>query len=258
MLIVCVKEFLEFVFRFSRIFLISNTDKENAKKIFLLQKTGVCIEPGFMSPELCREYIHKIDTMISDGSVNVWQDDSAADNRIYFIDTIDSDFCDFYENKRIRSVLRDYIGIENPVGMLLAAKINFQDGNVGSGGGWHRDSPVTHQFKAVCYLNDVNNENGPFQYIKASHTKFNVIKNYVNKVFKPGQYRFTEQEVERYLQKNDAEVDSITGAAGTLVYADTKCIHRGKPVESGTRYVLFCYFWNDKIPPHFESLKQVK
>ena len=53
-------------------------------------------------------------------------------------------------------------------------------------------------------------------------------------------------------------VSSVTGNAGTLVFADTKGIHRGRPVEGGVIYVLFCYFWNDKVPNHFEKLKQVK
>jgi hypothetical protein len=81
----------------------------------------------------------------------------------------------------------------------------------------------------------VDDKNGPCQYINGSHTKFNVICNYFKKDFKPGQYRFTDGEVENYLQQNNKKIDSITGKARTLVYTDTKGIHRGKPVESDVR-----------------------
>ena len=38
----------------------------------------------------------------------------------------------------------------------------------GSGGSWHRDSYL-RQFKSLIYLNDVTDENGPFQVLTDSH-----------------------------------------------------------------------------------------
>lgn len=253
---VLLKELVELLLRKARRLFVSTNNGENEKIISVVENYGVAIEKNFISPHECERFITKIDNFIASGSSNVWQDDTKADHRIYFINEIDEDFNAFYENPKIREVLKAYTGTANPLGMLLAAKIEYKEGNLGSGGGWHRDSPVTHQFKAVCYLNDVDEQNGPFQYIRGSHRKGNVIRNYLNKVFKPGQYRFTEDEISNYLAENNKKVESVTGKAGTLVYADTKGIHRGKPVEQGVRYVLFCYFWHDKIPAHFESLKQ--
>lgn len=82
-----------------------------------------------------------------------------------------------------------------------------------------RDTLVTHQFKAICYLNAAGEQNGPFQYITGRYSKGNVIRYFFNKVFKPGQYRFTEDEIFNYLSENNKAVYSVTGKAGRLVYA---------------------------------------
>jgi hypothetical protein len=81
------------------------------------------------------------------------------------------------------------------------------------------DTSVTQQFKAICYLNDADEQNGPFQYIRGRYSKGNVIRYFFNKVFKPGQYRFTEDEIFNYLSENNKAVYSVTGKAGRLVYA---------------------------------------
>lgn len=256
MIYVLLKEFFESIIRNSRKILCLGFPALNKQKILL--NDGLYVESNFLSSAMCLRYIEKIEGFINSDNYSVWVDECGSDHRVYFVNTIDEEFNEFYKNIKIREILKAYTGTSDPVGMLLAAKIEYKEGNLGSGGGWHRDSPVTHQFKAVCYLNDVDEQNGPFQYIRGSHRKGNVIRNYFNKVFKPGQYRFTEDEISNYLAENNKKVESVTGKAGTLVYADTKGIHRGKPVEQGVRYVLFCYFWHDKIPEHFESLKQTR
>lgn len=256
MLISMLKEVAESLLRQKR--LLKSTSKKYIRNIITdLKSDGISIEEDFYTQDQCAEYRQRIDTMIASGSSNVWCDEQGSDQRIYFINEVDELFQDFYQHPKVRDVLAAYVGTTEPKGMLLAARIDHVEGNLGSGGGWHRDSPFTHQFKTICYLNDVTSDNGPFQYIKQSHRKFKVLKNYFNKTFKPGQYRFSEKEIENYLNKNpEQQVTDNVAKAGTLVFADTKGIHRGKPLNSGTRYVLFCYFWHNTIPPHFEALKQ--
>lgn len=248
-----IKEMAETLVRSYRRFTVGATSDD---KIKTLKKDGLVVVPNFLTKEHCAELCNKIDMLISSDSVNVWSDDVGSDKRIYFVNQIDSEFNIFYENKIIRNVLKNYTGSEDPDGMLLAARIEYKDNNKGSGGGWHRDSPVTHQFKAICYLNDVDEKNGPFQFIKASHNKINAISSCLNKVFKAGQYRFNENEISNYLKFSNSDITSVIGDAGTIAFADTKAIHRGKPLEEGVRYVLFCYFWHKGIPKHFDYLKQ--
>jgi hypothetical protein len=222
-----------------------------------LSRQGYHIVPNYLTPETCQKFRHKIDNIIESGGANVWRDSEGADSRVYFIDELDQDFKDFYETRYFREVLKEYTGIADPKGMLLAGKIDAVDGNIGSGGGWHRDSPVTHQLKAICYLSDVEANNGPFQYIVSSNNKRDVVMSYLKKLFLPGQYRFTEDEIEIYMESSGNHIAEMTAKAGTLLFADTKGIHRGKPIVNSQRYVLFCYFWDKKIPDHFDRLRQI-
>ncbi|MFT6734267.1 MAG: hypothetical protein ACJAS9_002462 [Polaribacter sp.] len=256
MLVSVIKEILESLLRNLR--RIPVRSKKYVRDIIsALNLDGISIEENFYTQDQCADYRQRIDAMIASGSSNVWCDEQGSDQRIYFINEVDELFQDFYQHPKVRDVLAAYVGTTEPKGMLLAARIEYVENNLGSGGGWHRDSPFTHQFKAICYLNDVTSENGPFQYIKQSHRKFKVLKNYFNKTFKPGQYRFSDKDIEGFLNSNpELHITDNVAKAGTLVFADTKGIHRGKPLSSGTRYVLFCYFWHNTIPPHFEALKQ--
>ena len=222
-----------------------------------LSSKGIFIRPGYLSPLLCKELRDSIDEYIDSGKCKVWVDAEEADHRLYFIDEIDSRFKGILNDKYFLDVLRLYTGISSPHSMLLAAKLVYKDGNQGSGGGWHRDSPFQHQFKAICYLNDVEESNGPFEFILGSHTKMRVLKDSICRYWRPGQYRFSDAEISRYLECVDVNKISVCGAEGSLVLADTKGIHRGRPIEKGIRYVLFCYYWNDGIPSHFERLRQV-
>ncbi|WP_435274809.1 phytanoyl-CoA dioxygenase family protein [Psychrobium sp. nBUS_13] len=253
---ILIKELGESLLRNIRLLGASKPSPQYINNIEALRRDGISVIPKFLSRKTCEEMIGKIDSYVESDAVNVWRDDEGADNRIFFINELDESFSEFYENKEIRNYLSSYLGISNPKGMLLAAKITFTEDNKGSGGGWHRDSPVSHQFKSVCYLNDVGTKNGCFQFIKSSHLKSNVLSSYFYKIFKPGQFRFSESDVNNYLLHNKSKVDSIEGSAGDLVLVDTKGIHRGRPLEGGVRYALFCYFWNNKIPDHFLNLRQ--
>lgn len=251
LVVVIIKEIIESLLRNFRLLFNKYSFPEKRE----LEKNGLYIKENFLSKEQCNQYIKRIDELL-DSDNNVWQDELGSDKRLYFIETLDEMFNKFYINPEIRNVLAAYTGTKNPKGMLLGSRIDFIDGNLGSGGGWHRDSPVTHQFKAICYLNNVSESNGPFQYIKESHCKSKVLLSYLKNVFRAGQYRFSDKEISNYLVTMNTEVTSVIGDAGTLVCTDTKGIHRGKPIQVGSRYVLFCYFWHDKIPKHFEQLKQ--
>lgn len=253
LIVVLLKELLESILRYIRLLCVKNKE---SLLIQTIKKDGFAVNKNFYSPEQCEMLRNKIDNYISEGKCNVWQDELGADNRVYFINEIDADFEEFYKSSIIRDILLKYTGTSKPNGMVLAGRIDAKKGNLGSGGGWHRDSPITHQFKAICYLSNVNEINGPFQYIKASHKKLNVIKSYLTGIFKPGQYRFTSSEIENYLDKFGNALTSFTAEEGTIAFADTKGIHCGKPIIEGSRYVLFCYFWHGKIPKQFEKLKQ--
>ena len=252
-----LKEILESIVRNLRKYCVPTLLNEKYRDaVNTLAEDGIYCDGTYFSPEDCENMRIKIDSHIESGDVNIWRDPQGADERIYYAEKIDPIFKRFFENEKIRDVLFCHTGISDPVGFVMAARITAKSYNLGSGGGWHRDSPVSHQFKAICYLSDVAAENGPFEYIKGSQRKLSIITSYLRGILKKGAYRFENREIDRYIDLTNLKAEALIAKEGSLIFADTKGIHRGRPIEKGTRYAVFCYFWDKKIPSHFAKYEQ--
>jgi len=118
--------------------------------------------------------------------------------------------------------------------------MDFKEGNAGSGGGWHLDSPHSLQFKAIMYLSDCSAENGPFQLIPGSHDRGLLLSLLAKGKRKPGQYRFTDAEVAA-MEGVVNQPHTFTGPQGTLILADVTALHRGSPIRAGSRHALTLY-----------------
>jgi hypothetical protein len=93
---------------------------------------------------------------------------------------------------------------------------------------FHSDPNSPRFVKAFFYLNDVDEEGGPFCYVKGSAArKFPGWR---------GKYRWTEEEIRRAYGP-DCLV-SLTGSVGDVLFADTTGFHRGTKVRSRDRSML--------------------
>ncbi|WP_370568031.1 2OG-Fe(II) oxygenase [Fortiea sp. LEGE XX443] len=97
---------------------------------------------------------------------------------------------------------------------------------------WHIDQEDRKVLKIIVYVNDVTDNQGPFQYIPLSLTSsiaqslkytYGYIRNQtMQKVISPSNYK------------------SCIGNSGTVVFAGTGGIfHRGKPPENSDRFTIF-------------------
>jgi hypothetical protein len=57
---------------------------------------------------------------------------------------------------------------------------------------------------------------------------------------KPGQYRFSDAEVSE-MRNLVAKPRTFTGQKGTLILADVTALHRGTPIQAGSRHALTLY-----------------
>ena len=139
----------------------------------------------------------------------------------------------------------------------LAAKVVAKPKNLGSGGGWHRDSMYEKQIKAILYLSDVSENNGPFQYVVGSNNKASVLRT-LNLHHGENLKRFRSEDLEAWCQRNQARIETITGSAGDVILVDTRGLHRGKPIVSEVRYALTNYYSAahrvDELAPEFRKL----
>ncbi len=216
---------------------------------------GFCVIPDFYPIVTCNEIRLEIDRLIKKYAPQIYRDKDDSDRRLFGADRISPIIARFYKNEFISRIITAHEKTKNIVGLTLAARMEYKPGNLGSGGGWHRDWAINKQMKAILYLSDVEEENGPFQYIKESHRHWNIIRDSLLNNFEFNQNRFTNEQIEKMIKKKPRKLKIFVAKAGTLILVNTRGIHRGMPIKSGTRYALTNYYWsNMPIPEHVEKL----
>lgn len=220
-----------------------------------LYNDGCAVIENLITKDECEKLIKKSIILEKLNPDRVCLESNDSDMRIYGIDNLDEDF-------KLKSISNDvdqwaqrFYRTKKIKYFQLLGHIKYSENNLGSGGGWHRDSPFSHQFKFILYLSDVHEKNGPFQYIKGSHKTKNIV-NYCRKSNENlSRYRFDDEVIDEILQKSDCnEIITVLGKAGTLLIADVKGLHRGKPLEEGERWATTRYYFKGKIPKYFRIL----
>ncbi|MEM8918566.1 MAG: phytanoyl-CoA dioxygenase family protein [Pseudomonadota bacterium] len=189
--------------------------------------------PAALGDELCSDLVSVIDETINDpNNGRIWQDELNSDVRILQFEKDIPDHIDQFGIEDHIANIDAFLGSTTRSWMLMANRLTPRPGNLGSGGGFHRDSPFSHQVKCIWYLSDVGPENGPFGYVDGTD------KNLVgqNRQFPLGQYRF---------ETIDQPVTEVVAPAGTLLVCDTRCIHGGVPIREGHRYAVTLYTFRE-------------
>jgi hypothetical protein len=206
-----------------------------------LERDGICIIQGFWSAEDCAAARAEIDRVITEYPKYV-NKNAKADKRIYGANNASALIDKFAKDEKLLSIASAYSRTDTTTAFTLAARMPASADNHGSGEGWHRDA-FLRQFKAILYLSDVAQENGPFQFIQDSHRESWILKDMKNGGLKYMQYRIEEEKITHILANKPGRLKTCTGLAGTLMLIDTSAIHRGKPIQAGTRYALTNYYF---------------
>jgi hypothetical protein len=208
-----------------------------------LEETGVCIVEGFWDPKTCAAARAEVDRVIEQYPKFV-NGNAKADMRVYGANNASALIGQFAEHPVLRNIATAYNCENTRTAFTLAAKLPASVGNQGSGEGWHRDA-FLRQFKAILYLTDVSPDNGPFQLVKDSHRRWQVLRDIWAGRLRYMQYRISEPEVAHILKGDQGRLLTYTAKAGTLILVDTSSIHRGMPIKEGTRYALTNYYFPD-------------
>ena len=204
-----------------------------------LRLNGFCTINEFINHRKCDELISLIDKHASEDYC--WRDKYNSDIRIFGIENIENDFKNIFKKMNLYNVFKKYISINKIYETVMAAKMTFNEKNIGSGGGWHRDTSNRRQLKFILYLSEVSEDNGCFQYIEKSHllnSKFSSAKILKNNFISQ---RYSNNEANLISNKLKLKIKSITGSKGSFIVVDTSGLHRGKPMNSGVRYALTNY-----------------
>ncbi len=235
----------------------SNFSEDEKKILYEIQKNGYVVIPDFIDNEFCDNCIKDMDLMMKNHQEVVQK---YSDLRIFGSEHFSENIMRFANNKFLKTLANHYNTIETENGFTLANVIEFSEDSkkLGSGGGWHRDSK-NRQFKAILYLNDVTVENGAYQIIKKSHKVLPLLDDIKTGGLDYKIVRYSDQQINKILNKNPERLHTLTGKAGTLIIKDCSAIHRGSPLKSGIRYALTNYYFyrnqiNTTLTKHFAPL----
>ena len=227
-----------------------------------LKKDGIVTLPGFYSKEFCNDVIKSIDQYIElnkinaekiqakvkdpafkrgvpmEDGTNYWIDSLGSDKRIMFSEKLSPNINSFSQNTKFLNQGQALLGHALKLEYTMANRTSFLSNNLGSGGGWHRDNNYQHGYKALVYLTDVNDTNGPFEYLKQTFT----LKNHLIDFPYPDKYQFTDEEISKFIAKYPHLYTRLTASAGTVVLFNVNAIHRGMPLKQGVRYALTNYY----------------
>jgi len=227
----------------------------NENKINNLKETikndGFLVFNHFFDAEVCKNIIKEINQFKENNENLIWKDGNNCEFRIFGAEKIDKKVMNFFSNEKLIDIGSECLGRKISNLMTMANMIKGEKNNLGSGSGWHRDD-INFQFKAIMYLSDVTDENGPFQLIKNSNKFFNIIEDSKKLKLDMLNTRIDDKSISLLDQ---SRVETITGKAGTLILVDTSLIHRGKPLVNGYRYALTNYYYPyyqvDSMKNHF-------
>lgn len=203
-----------------------------------LSDNGFFVIENFLSKSDCEKLINIFDESESKATV------VGSDRRIFGIENLSYDHkLIFSDSKVLFDIGEAHLNKKQILTTTLAAKLYPSNGADGSGGGWHRDSMLP-QFKAICYLTDVELENGPFEYIPESHKLFNKIKYELrSKIRKVANNpRYSEQQIEEYCKLFKTGKHTFCAKRGTVILCNTSGLHRGSPMDKGLRYAVTNYY----------------
>ena len=206
-------------------------NSENYKQIIKdLKQNGYYVIKNYLSVDKCKESRHIIDNFIEMYPKNIWVDESTSDHRIMGAENISKVIENLDLNLFTKEIGSQYLSQELELFMIMANKTIFKNDNLGSGGGWHKDSH-SNQFKSILYLNDVNEENGPFEIIKSSNKDLTNLKLFTKLKKKFPDTRYSSDDIKNITDTNKAKILKITGKAGNLLLVNTSLIHRGSPLK---------------------------
>lgn len=205
-----------------------------------VRRDGIAVVPGFLDRARCEALRDEVDRVIATETRYVHR---KFDLRVYGAERASEPLAAVHSDAGLLSKARAYTRLPVVNGFTQASRLTHTPGQRGgSGPGWHRDHWF-QQIKAFLYLSDVSIEQGPFELIAGSHRGATRALDMLRHDARFKQYHFDDAQIDALLAAEPHRLRRAIGAAGTLILADTSAIHRGRPIEAGTRYSVTNYYY---------------
>jgi hypothetical protein len=209
-----------------------------------LRDEGIAVIKDYWPAEKCSAARDEIDRLIAEYPVAVKIFSGGSDKRMFGVEQVSSLLSEFHSDRFLHGMGEMMGGLAIYNFATLGARIDATSENNGSGDGWHRDSHGS-QFKSILYLSDVSEQNGPFEFLPGSHKRWRAaLDTTVGGLPAPPSSRYDVLAVDRMVLRFGIRRRRYAAKAGTLLLVNTSGIHRGSPLNSGSRYALTNYYYH--------------
>tara|TARA_Y100001970_G_scaffold261373_1_gene344438 strand:- start:11710 stop:12492 length:783 start_codon:yes stop_codon:yes gene_type:complete len=226
-----------------------------------LSDNGYYLIEGYYSNELCNNIKLEIDKIIADPKNKfLVTNKESNDFRQYGADRISKLIREYKQDNFLLNLCETYLGYKSKAYFTLSNKVIANSKvKFGSGGGWHRDNTTVKQFKSMIYLNDVDNNNGPFQIVSGTHKKSSLIDSIIFSDIKSNQDRINNESLKKLLSKKyNYKIKTITGSKGSLLIFNSFAIHRGSKLNNNERYAITNYYFPNFYINEYKELLDKK
>lgn len=203
-----------------------------------LKESGYHVIENYMSEENVLKLNQEFKESLQKFSSYITEKD---DQRLFGVEHCLQGARTLFEDEKL-SVLSDLVNSDRSRCAFTLGGYLKSGKNGSSGGGWHRDAFLS-QFKAMLYLTNVDEDNGPFQLIPHSHRLKYVLSAISRGGLTHWQNRISDEEVNKVEKVLRLKRKTFVGKAGTLILFNSTTIHRGKPIKSGERSALTNYYF---------------
>ncbi len=216
-----------------------------------IKKNGFSLIPNFFSEKECIVLKKEVDNVIAlrKDQKCLWVDSYGSDERCFAAEDDSDLIAEIHGSQYFQDVADNVFQAKMACSNTLASRIEYKEGNLGSGQGWHRDG--NHfQFKAIVFLTDVEINDGPFSLLVGSHKPKSILNNIKINKYDGVKLRFEKSEVDRLISMGENIKETFTAKAGSVVFFDASCVHAGSPLrDGGLRYALTNYYY-----PSYENI----
>ncbi|MBN9088892.1 MAG: phytanoyl-CoA dioxygenase family protein [Reyranella sp.] len=138
---------------------------------------------------------------------------------------------DIANDSKVLSIVEGAFGCKPTIGLMMAWwSVPTTDRKARHAQLFHRDYDDVDFLKLFIYLNDVDSENGPHEFVRSSQLSPKL----------RGAGRYSDEEVAAAFPPD--QIVSFTGPASSAFIVNTTGLHRGLNVQKGTRLILQVVF----------------
>lgn len=221
-----------------------------------LRRQGFAVVQGHWSQEKASGMRNQLEAYLDEGRSrdfengaymrfrdDSWETDQDV-RRIYHVERLVPELSEFRNDPFVSRVAHAYYGVPFYSGVLM-----FQHNLGNTDTRYYHLDWSGNQFKSFMYLDDVDENNGPFTYLSGTH-RSHLIR--LKKQIGNGSRwdgGFSERDLKSVLTR---EV-KLCGPAGTLLLVDVRGFHRGSPQDDRSRSVLVNYIYPDPGDKYLEK-----